>query len=61
LNDQELVADGLGAKINQMTTASNLAVLAAASLVMSTMVVLFNRLVWRRLYHLADTRFSVNR
>ncbi len=61
LDKQELVADGLGAKINQMTTASNLAVLTAASLVMSTMVVVFNRLVWRKLYQIADTRFSVNR
>jgi NitT/TauT family transport system permease protein len=61
VNGQELVAEGLGAKINQMTTASNLAVLTAASLVMSTMVVLFNRLIWRKLYQLADTRFSVNR
>jgi NitT/TauT family transport system permease protein len=61
VNGQELVAEGLGAKISQMTTASNLAVLTAASLVMSTMVVLFNRLIWRKLYQLADTRFSVNR
>jgi NitT/TauT family transport system permease protein len=61
LKDQEKVAEGLGALINQMTAANKLAVLTAASLVMSTMVVLFNRLVWRKLYNLADTRFSVNR
>jgi NitT/TauT family transport system permease protein len=36
-------------------------VLAASVLVMATMVVLFNRLVWRRLYRLADERFSLNK
>ena len=30
-----------------------------ASLVMSLVVVVFNRLVWRRCYHLAETRFSI--
>jgi len=40
---------------------ASLSLLVASVLIMSTLVVLFNRLVWRRLYHLADTRFSVNR
>ncbi len=49
------------APVNDLATHSSLALLAASVLVMSTLVVVFNRLVWRRLYNLADTRFSVNR
>ncbi len=40
---------------------ANYAMLAAAVLIMSTVVVVFNRLVWRQLYHLADKRFSITR
>jgi NitT/TauT family transport system permease protein len=35
--------------------------LAASVLVMACMVVLFNRFVWRRLYNLAEQRFSLNK
>jgi NitT/TauT family transport system permease protein len=51
-------AHGLGAKI--MEPGGN-AVLAASVLVMSAVVVLFNRTVWRRLYQIADSRFSMQR
>jgi len=57
-------ACGLPASVEpviDLATHSSLALLAASVLVMSTLVVVFNRLVWRRLYNLADTRFSVNR
>ncbi len=60
-NDRVIEATGLGAKISEATAQGNIALLAASVLVMSTLVVIFNRLVWRRLYNLADTRFSVNR
>jgi NitT/TauT family transport system permease protein len=40
---------------------ANYPLLAAAVLVMSTVVVLFNRIVWRQLYQLADKRFSIAR
>jgi NitT/TauT family transport system permease protein len=56
-----LEAAGLGAKISEAAAHGQIALLAASILIMSTLVVLFNRLVWRRLYQLADTRFSVNR
>jgi NitT/TauT family transport system permease protein len=36
-------------------------VLAASILIMATMVVLFNRLVWRRLYRLADECYSLSK
>ena len=47
--------------VADLASGASLALLAASVLVMSTLVVIFNRLVWRRLYQLADTRFSVNR
>ena len=37
------------------------ALLAAATLLMSAIVVVFNRTVWRYCYHLAETRFSLNK
>ena len=40
---------------------ANYPYLAASVLVMSLVVVVFNRLVWRRCYHLAETRFSITR
>ncbi len=40
---------------------ANYAMLAASVLMMSAVVVVFNRLVWRQLYHLADKRFSITR
>ena len=40
---------------------ANYPLLAASVLVMSVVVVLFNRIVWRRLYALAEKRFSITR
>jgi NitT/TauT family transport system permease protein len=40
---------------------ANYPLLAASVLVMSTVVVLFNRFVWKRLYEMADRRFSIQR
>jgi NitT/TauT family transport system permease protein len=54
-------ASGLGSAISQAFTANNLALLAAAVVVMSLVVVTFNRLVWKRLYDLAETRYSLSR
>jgi NitT/TauT family transport system permease protein len=62
-------ANGLGAMITTYTTeaadasraAGNLALLAAAVLVMSAIVVAFNRTVWKRCYRLAETRYALNR
>ena len=54
-------ARGLGSAISQAFSVSNLAKLAAAVVVMSVVVVTFNRLVWKRLYDLAETRYSLSR
>jgi NitT/TauT family transport system permease protein len=56
-----LEANGLGARIMVAAGGENYATLAASVLVMSTVVVLFNRTVWRYCYRLADRRFSVQR
>jgi NitT/TauT family transport system permease protein len=50
---------GLGALISRATDAGDFPTLLAATLVMASLVVTINRLVWRRLYALAATRFSL--
>ena len=55
-------AIGLGAKISKVAgVAGQEPILAASVVVMSAMVVLFNRFVWKRLYDLAETRFSLSK
>ena len=56
-----LQAWGLGGQINHATEQADFPLLAASVLVMSAMVVLFNRFVWRRLYDLAERRFSLSK
>ncbi len=50
---------GLGATISHATDSGNFRVLLAATIVMAAMVVTINRLVWRRLYRLASTKFKL--
>jgi NitT/TauT family transport system permease protein len=50
---------GLGAIISSATDSGNSRVLLAATILMAAMVVTINRLVWRRLYGLASTRFKL--
>jgi len=50
---------GLGAVISRATDAGNFPVLLGATVVMAVMVVIINRLLWRRLYALASTRFRL--
>jgi NitT/TauT family transport system permease protein len=52
---------GLGATISAAAAKANFPVLAASVLIMSVLVVTFNRLVWRRLYRLAEDRYSLNK
>lgn len=51
---------GLGATISRATADSNYGLLLAATIVMAGLVVTVNRLVWRRLYNLAETRFRLD-
>ncbi len=56
-----LAAWGLGAYISQAAEKANFSNLAAGVIVMSTVVVLFNRTVWHSCYQLAERRFSLNK
>lgn len=49
---------GLGATISHATDSGNFRVLPAATVAMAAMVVTIDRLVWRRLYGLASTKFK---
>jgi NitT/TauT family transport system permease protein len=59
--DTTLIAPGLGSLITEATAAGNFPLLAAGVLTMSAALVTLNRLVWHRLYQLADRRYSLNR
>jgi NitT/TauT family transport system permease protein len=50
---------GLGSTISRATDGGNYDLLIAATIVMAAMVVTVNRLVWRRLYTLGETRFRL--
>ena len=52
-------AFGLGAEISVAAAAADFPRLAAAVLVMAGVVLLFNRLVWRQCYNLAEKRFTL--
>jgi len=50
---------GLGALISRATDSGNFPVLLGATVVMASLVVTVNRLLWRRLYVLASTRYKL--
>jgi len=56
---QTITTVGLGSTISQATDSGNLDLLVAATVAMAATVVTINRLVWRRLYRLAESRFRL--
>src|SRR5579864_8736620 len=60
LKGEILSTNGLGAVISQATDDGNFKLLLAATIVMAAFVVTINRLLWRRLYALATTRFRLD-
>lgn len=56
----KLVATGLGAYINEYTTKGDFAHTALGIGVMCILVLVFNRLLWRPLYVLAQARFTLD-
>ena len=50
---------GLGSTISSASDAGRFDVLLASTLIMATIVVLINRLLWRRLYRLASSHFKL--
>jgi len=58
--DKKLVADGLGAFIAQATEKGDWPAIFCSIGLMSFFVVLINRILWRRLYSLAEIRFRLD-
>jgi NitT/TauT family transport system permease protein len=56
---QHLAASGLGAYIAQATTMGDFPEVLAGIIVMIFYVVVVNRLLWRPLYHLSETKYSL--
>ncbi len=54
-----LTAHGLGAMISQSAEQADFARLTGSILVMSAFVVVFNRVVWRNLYTIAQKRYTI--
>ena len=59
LKDRTLQTIGLGAQISSATDSGRFPILLLATIMISLMVVTMNRLVWRRLYRLAETRYKL--
>jgi NitT/TauT family transport system permease protein len=57
---QTLSTTGLGSVISHATDTGNFRLLLAATIVMALMVVTINRLLWRRMYALAATRYKLD-
>jgi NitT/TauT family transport system permease protein len=56
---QTLETIGLGAQISSATDSGRFPIILLATVLISLMVVTMNRLVWRRLYRLAETRYKL--
>jgi NitT/TauT family transport system permease protein len=59
VQDRTLQTIGLGAQIDAATDSGRFPILLLATILISLMVVTMNRLVWRRLYRLAETRYKL--
>jgi NitT/TauT family transport system permease protein len=59
IGDHTMQTLGLGAQISAATNEGRFSILLLATILMATMVVTMNRLVWRRLYRLAETRYKL--
>ncbi len=59
LNNQTLQTTGLGAQISAATESGQFPILLLGTILISLMVVTTNRLLWRPLYRLAETRYKL--
>jgi NitT/TauT family transport system permease protein len=59
LRGQTLSTVGLGAEISRATDHGHFATLLMATIIMALLVVTINRLVWRPLFHLAETKYRL--
>jgi NitT/TauT family transport system permease protein len=58
--DKVMSTVGLGAQISAATDSGSFGALLLATIVMATLVVCMNRLVWRPLYRLAETKYRLD-
>ncbi|HTR81512.1 MAG TPA: ABC transporter permease subunit [Bacteroidota bacterium] len=56
-----LVATGLGSTITTATDKGDFGLLAASVLAMASTVVMVNKFFWKKLYHIAETQYSLNK
>jgi NitT/TauT family transport system permease protein len=61
VHGQTLATFGLGSEVSAAAAHADFARLAASVLLMAALVVTFNRLVWKPLHHLSETRFSLSK
>jgi NitT/TauT family transport system permease protein len=54
-----LHTDGVGALISRAAADADFPLLAASVLIMAVVVVVFNRLIWQRLYRVAQEKYSL--
>jgi NitT/TauT family transport system permease protein len=59
LKDSTLQTIGLGSEISSATDTGRFPIILLATIFISLMVVTMNRLVWRRLYRLSETRYKL--
>jgi NitT/TauT family transport system permease protein len=59
VKDRTLETIGLGAQIDAATDSGRFPMLLLATIMISLIVVTMNRLVWRKLYRLAETRYKL--
>ena len=60
IKDNTYMAFGLGSLISQATAKGNFPLLTAAIVTMAVTVVFINRLFWKKLFHMAETRYALN-
>jgi NitT/TauT family transport system permease protein len=60
IGNRTLQTLGLGAQISAATDKGRFSILLVATVLMATMVITMNRMVWRRLYRLAETRYKLD-
>ena len=60
IKDQTLTTQGLGAQISAASNRGDFPTLLLATIIMALMVVTINRLAWRPLYHLAETKYRLD-
>ncbi len=59
LKDKTLTTQGLGAQISAASNRGDFPTLLLATIIMATLVVTINRLVWRPLYRVAETKYRL--